>query len=341
MRTTAAKLATVAAATALSLAAAAGSATADPTVVPSATDIVGVASYTTQGVMTQLAADYDAQGYTPRLYVWDATGPSPITPKSGAATIARPNGDAAEIAALNSTTSTTLDFATVTRGPRPSDPSTDYFVAMAKDGVSWAANASGYAPANLTTPDLAGIYTCTITNWNQITDVPGYTGPNATIDAYLPAPSSETRTDLLAALGGGTPITPGACVESYAPQQDEGTDPVFADPNALVPYTAAHYIGQVFGGHTTATDAPGPLTLRSVDGLDPITAFNTLNASFTATAYGRTVYNVIRSSEWNPELQGIFGSSGWICTNATARADIASYGFEVLSPGACGSVTHS
>ncbi|MCX4747837.1 substrate-binding domain-containing protein [Kitasatospora sp. NBC_01287] len=353
MRHTAAKLfASLAIATSLATVAA-GQASADPSVTPAAQDIVGVGSDTTQAVSNQFSTDYNAyltgKGDTtsPRLYSWDATPAGSITTKTGATSITRPNGSGAGITALNANTSTTVNFARSSRGPQTGDLTTDDFVAFAKDGVSWAALSTGNAPANLTTADLAGIYTCSITNWNQITDIPGYTGANATIDAYLPQVSSGTRSFFLKAVGGGTTsITPGACVESYTPEENEGTDAVFAtDANALVPYSAAHYIGQVYGGHTTTTDAPGNLTIRSTDGLFPVTSAHVLDPTYTATNYGRVVYNVFRDAEWtgtgaNPALKAIFGTAGWVCTNTTAKNDIASYGFQALKVGQCGGVTH-
>ncbi|MDH6119527.1 PstS family phosphate ABC transporter substrate-binding protein [Kitasatospora sp. GAS204B] len=353
MRHTAAKLfATVAIAASLATVAA-GQATADPTVTPAAQDIVGTGSDTIQAVLNQFSTDYNASltaahdTTSPRLYSWDATPAGNITPKTGASTIARPNGSGGGISALNNNTHTTVDFARSSRGPQSTDPSTDDFVAFAQDGVAWAGNSTGNAPANLTTADLKGIYSCTITNWNQITDVSGYTGPNATIKAYIPQLNSGTRAFFLTAINGGTTaLTPGSCVQSYTPEENEGTDSVFTDANVIFPYSAAHYIGQTVGGHTTTSDAPGSLTLRSVDGVNPI-ASNALNPTFTGSNYGRTVYNVVRDSEFNgtgtqaTALQNIFGASGWICNDSTAAADIASYGFAALPAFACGAVVHS
>ncbi|MFF7637282.1 substrate-binding domain-containing protein [Kitasatospora sp. NPDC008050] len=352
MRHTAAKL-FAAAAIATSLATvAAGQASADPTVTPAAQDIVGVGSDTIQAVLGQFSTDYNASltaaGDTtsPRLYSYDATPAGNITTKTGATSIARPNGSGAGITALNNNTSATVNFARSSRAPQSTDPSTDDFVAFARDAVSWAGKTGGNAPANLSTADLNGIYTCSITNWNQITDVSGYTGPNAAIDAYIPQVNSGTRAFFLQAIGGGTAVTPGSCVKAYTPEENEGTDAVFNDVNAVFPYSAAHYIGQTVGGHTTTTDAPGYLSLRSVDGTNPI-ASNALNPAFTATNYGRTVYNVLRDSELNgtgtlsTALQNIFGGTGWICSSSTAAADIASYGFQALPLFACGAVTHS
>ncbi len=121
---------------------------------------------------------------------------------------------------------------------------------------------------------------------------------------------------------------------------------MFSDPNVIFPYSAAHYIGQL-NGHKTTTDDIGNLSIRSVNGTSPLTGTpSTLNPVFTASAYGRTVYNVFRTSEYTGTttqsiaLRAIFGSStGWICSNATATADLKSYGFQVLPSAACGTVT--
>ncbi|MFE0464996.1 PstS family phosphate ABC transporter substrate-binding protein [Kitasatospora sp. NPDC058965] len=351
MRHTAAKLfATLAIATSLATVAA-GSALADPSGTPAAQDLVGVGSDTTQAVLGQFSTDYNASltaahdTTSPRLYSWDATGTSPITTKTGATSITRPNGSSNGVTALNTYTNTTVDFARSSRAPQTGDLTTDDFVAFAKDAVSWAGNATGNAPANLTTADLKAIYTCAKTNWNQITDIAGYTGPNATIKAYIPQNGSGTRSFFLKAINGGTgSVTLGSCVQSYTPEENEGTDSVFNDANAVFPYSAAHYIGQL-NGHTTTTDNKGYLSLRSVDGTNPISS-GALNATFAGTNYGRVVYNVFRDAEWNgtntqaTAIQNVFGPLGWICNDTTAGNDISSYGFLALDFGVCGSVTH-
>lgn len=40
---------------------------------------------------------------------------------------------------------------------------------------------------------------------------------------------------------------------------NQGTDAVLHDPNAIVPYSVGHYVGQAFGGHTRPGDEPGVL----------------------------------------------------------------------------------
>ncbi|MGW6915488.1 PstS family phosphate ABC transporter substrate-binding protein [Kitasatospora sp. NPDC054939] len=343
MRKTAAKLLAVAAIATSVATIASGTALADPTVTPAAQDIVGTGSDTTQTVLNDLSSGYNAYltgiGNTtsPRLYSWDSTGTSPITPKTGAATITRPNGSGAGITALNANTNATVDFARSSRGPQTGDPVTDIFVAFAKDAVSWAGKTGGNAPANLTTAQLKGIYECTTTNWTQINAAL----PNATIKPHLPQVNSGTRSFFLKAIG---VTTPGSCVTTGT-QENQGTDPVLNDPNTVVPYSVAHYIGQVYFGHASGSDAPGALDIRSINGIAPVnTVAKTINSSFASTSYGRVVYNVVREADWTATttqgtaLRAIFGTTGWICTSGGPT--IKSHGFLQLPGAACGSTTH-
>ena len=349
MRKTAAKLLTAAALATSLVTIASGTALADPTVVPATADIVGVGSDTTQTILNQFSTDYNAyltglgDTTSPRLYSFDATGSATITAKAGTTAFNRPNGSGAGITALNQTSPSVLpiDFARSSRAPQTGDLTTDIFVGFAKDAVTWSAKSTGSnAPANLTTADLKGIYSGTITTWNQITDIPGYTGPNVAIKAFLPQASSGTRSFFLKAIG---VTTVGATVIT-GPEENEGTDLALNDVNTIFPYSVGHYIGQVYGGHTTATDAAGVLSLRNVNGVAPVTAGNTINPAFANPTYGRVLYNVVRNAEWTAAtvkgtaLRNIFGTSGWICTNGAA--DITSYGFLVLPGAGCGATTH-
>ncbi|MFF2121079.1 PstS family phosphate ABC transporter substrate-binding protein [Kitasatospora sp. NPDC058184] len=343
MRKTAAKLLTVAALATSIATVAGGTAVADPAagVTPRAIDFVGTGSDTTQAVVNQLAADYNASltdPNAPRVYSWDATPiNTTITPKAGSAAIARPNGSGAGIKALTTYTNTTVDFARSSRGPQASDPSSDDFVSLAKDAVAWAAPATGNAPANLSTANLKDIFTCAVTNWHDI----DASLPNATIKPFLPQTDSGTRSYFLTTIGGGVAVTPGACVVSGT-QENQGSDSVLADPNALVPYSVAHYIGQVYYGQGSGADVQGPLTIRNVNGVLPVdTAAKTISTAFAATPYSRVVYNVFRDSEWtsNATLRAIFGKNGWLCNNGAN--DLKSFGFLPLPAYACGAVTHS
>ncbi len=326
---------------------------ADPPLggLPAVQDVVGVGADTDQYLLDQFSADYNAYlgsnggNASPHLYSWDSTGFPSITPKTGATKITRPSGSNDGISALNSSTSAALDFARSSRPPQTGDPANDDFVAFAKDLVSWAGNGTGNAPASLSTTDLRNIYSCSVTNWNQITDVHGYVGPSALIKPYLPPTTSGTRTVFLQSLNQSvsTPLVPGACVQTAT--ENEGTDPVFADPNAITPYSVGHYIGQVYNGHFSSLDAPGPLTVRSIYGISPITAAHTLNTPYFPVLYQHLLYNVVRNTDWTDPragatLKAIFAPNGWICASTFARLDTTNYGFQPLQPNQCGTLTH-
>ncbi|MFC1433128.1 PstS family phosphate ABC transporter substrate-binding protein [Streptacidiphilus sp. N1-3] len=341
MRKTAlAKIVSATALTAAAVTLAAGPALADPPVgtTPAATSIVGVGSDTIQAVFNQFSTDYTG---TPKLYSWDATGTSPIITKTGATSIARPNGSGAGVSALESTTRTTVDFARVSSALPATAPTNDWYIPFAKDAVSWAAQTGGNAPANLTTADLTKIFsTCTITKWNQITDIPGYTGPATTIKAYLPQTSSGTRSFFLGQVGPA-----GACVQTTTVEENEGSNPLLQTADSIVPYSVAHFIGQVYGGHGSGTDVPGPLTVRQINGITPIDpSTHVITTPFSTSVFGRNVSDVVRGTDWNAgdahatALKAIFSTTGWICTNATAQADLASYGFLHLAT--CGIPQH-
>ncbi|GAA1391852.1 hypothetical protein GCM10009639_22330 [Kitasatospora putterlickiae] len=323
-----------------------GAALADPPVVPNPGDIVGVGSQTTAPLFNQLSADYNAaltaagDTTSPRLYSFDATGPTPIVLKAGTGSVARPTGTGIGQTYLHAVPSS-VDFVRMDRGRLPSDLPTDTFVALAKDAASWAAKSGGHAPANLTTAQLKDIYTCVRTNWQQIDP----SLPNATIKPFLPQPGSGLRDFFLKALGGGTPIIPGACVTSGV-EDNQGTDPVLNDADALVPYSVGHYVGQAYFGRSTGSDAPGSLTVRGINGIAAVnTVSQTINAPFAATVYGRVLHDLVRGADWTATdahgaaLRNIFGTSGWICRNTTALADIKSHGFLPLPAGACGTTS--
>ncbi|MFJ8473904.1 PstS family phosphate ABC transporter substrate-binding protein [Kitasatospora sp. NPDC094011] len=318
-----------------------GSASADPGVVPQTQDLVGVGAQTTYSVLNQFSVDYNAsltaKGDTtsPRLYSWDTTGTSPVVTKSGAASVPRPDGASAGIRRLVGSTGGTVDFARSDRSPVETDAHGLDFVVVAKDAVTWSASKNGNAPAQLTPAQLASIYTCIITNWQQIDP----SLPNATIKPYLPQIDAGTRAVFLASIGRPTL---GGCVVT-GPEENQGTDPALNDPNAVFPYSVGHYLGQTVGGHSTTTDAPGNLTLRNVvvNGITiAAVTNNVIDGNFANSQFGNMVYNVFRDAEWSgtdahaQALQNVFGYDGWICNAPIAAADLASYGF--LATPACG-----
>ena len=262
------------AATAALIMLAAGPALADPPAktVPEATDIVGVGSDTTQYLLDQLSADYDQAAPASKLYSWDAVNPvtgaagDNIVTKKGCAAIPRPDGSNQGIVALNANTPDgseyCLDYARSARGRTNADPGYvpggDAFVKLATDAITYATRnaASGgtNAPGDLSAVELAKIYQCTFVNWNQAG------GANAPILAFLPQTGSGLRTAFLTAIGGGTPVVPGGCVmdgpagKPNSLQENEGTNPVLDSPNAIVPYSAARYISQVYRSAPAGAD---------------------------------------------------------------------------------------
>ncbi|MFE6868200.1 substrate-binding domain-containing protein [Kitasatospora sp. NPDC057692] len=324
---------------------------ADPLSQPTATDVVGTGSATTEQLYNRLSTDYNASlaaagdTVSPRLYSWDATGASPITPKAGAAAISRPYGPNSGITALTAYPDT-VDFARSNRGPQPEDPVTDTFVALAKDAVAWAAPVGGNAPVNLSASELRLIYSCLHTNWRQISP----SLPDAEIRPVLPRFPSETRRAFLQMLdsleGPGPFPTPGPCVTT-GEQENQGTDALLHDPNAIVPYSVGHYIGQVYGGLGRPGDEPGLLTPRAMNGmasLDPAAAV--VPAAYSAS-FGFVLYTVVREVDWispgarGQALRNIFGRTGWVCRSPDAQYAIRIHGFRPLPATACGSTTHS
>jgi len=395
------KLLAVASVTATATALAVVPAMADPIgnsgkpVTPKASDIVGFGSDTIQNLFDQYSLDYNKtiKASAPHLYSWDATNPKTaavhdlIRAKTGCAKAQRPNGSSEGI--LGSAggpygltantpdpkggTKFCSDFARSSRARStltdpPAGPGGIVFVAFGHDAVTWATNAKSNAPANLTTAQLASIYTCAVTNWHQVG------GKNAPINAQLPQTGSGTRKFFLTALGSGTPITPGACVDSSAnespnnlPEENEGVNKYLKGPNVIYPYSIGKYIAQVYHSakclnksctpvrgvtckpsktqNRFGCDTHGSMVLHLLNGTKPTKPFPlpkppcttkcpVLSTSFSP-AFVRFVFVVVRWSAHTAgnipkNLEGIFGAKGWICTNKTAKTDLANYGFGSL-----------
>jgi ABC-type phosphate transport system substrate-binding protein len=250
----------------------AGPALADPPgkTVPRPTDAVSVGANTTQYLFDQISKQYNTANpsATTKFYSWDATNPvtgaigDEIETKSNCADIARPDGGGAGITALEANTADPkspgnycIDYARTASARTSSEPACASggicFVSMAGDAVTWAdrsAAAGGTdAPASLTSAQLAKIYECTDTNWDQVG------GQNAPIEAFLPQTSAATRTFWLTALGGGTtPITPGNCVidgttsDPNSLEENEGVNPLLNTPEGIFIYSVGDYISQVY-----------------------------------------------------------------------------------------------
>ncbi len=332
---------------------------------PRANDIVGFGSDTIQNLFDQFSINYNAtvKKAAAHLYSFDATGANgvlhdKILAKTGCAKEPRPNGSSEGILGtaggpygLTANTKTSnkkafcSDFARSSRARTTGDPADIVFVPFALDAVTYATNQGSNAPSDLTTAQLAKIYTCAVTNWKQLG------GKSAKINAQLPQTGSGTRKFFLTALGAGTPITPGPCVDSTKgespnnlPEENEGTNKFLKGANTVYPYSVADWIAQVFHSaacnkkpsksqNTFGCDNHGSMQLREINATAPLQFVGgrvVLDTSFSA-AFIRQVFVVVRQAGTKDHvpayLEGLFGKRGWIFTNRTAQNDIRNYGF--------------
>jgi ABC-type phosphate transport system substrate-binding protein len=343
-----------------------GPAMADPingsgkAVVPRATDIVGVGADTSANVFDQFAVDYNKtiSSTKPHLYTWDATNPKtgavddPIKTKSGCSAIQRPDGASTGITALTANTKVSghksdycIDFARSSSGrsTQLKGPGGVVFVELGKDAITWATNAKTNAPANLSTAQLAAIYSCTDKTWNNVGGK-----STATIKPFLPLTGSGLRKSFLKDIG---VATPGSCVNSSV-VVNEGTDPQFKNnANALVPYSVAKYLSQVYrsakcGRKPTKSqnlfgcDQHGSFVLHSINGTAPTSgkgSSQTINKTFTA-GFFNTIYDVVRWASTKDNipayLESLFGAKGWLCKSSTAKKDLLNY--KLLPTPLCG-----
>jgi ABC-type phosphate transport system substrate-binding protein len=342
-------------------------------VTPKAYDIVGVGSNTTEDVIDQIAVGYDAgvkdhSPAHPYLYSWDAlpVGVSvapvgvtyKVTPKAGCSAIDRPNGSGAGVTALNDTSLDgktgypCLDFARSSGGRKPTQPAFGTggitFVAFAKDAITWAVRGkSTDAPKTLTTAQLKGIFACDTKNWDKVGGKPG------AITVYLPQAGSGTLSTWEKFMGLPTSGPLPSCI-SQAPEENEGTYKGFNSPNAIFIYSIGAYVAQKYhsaaigkkpvkGQNEFGENDTGYLTLGKIGGVAPLSSAKvpTINPKFP-TSYWRTLYNVVNYSATTKDhiskkLEGIFGSTGYLCKDAAAKTAIRNYGF-VTTP-LCGSVS--
>jgi phosphate transport system substrate-binding protein len=319
-------------------------------VVPKNFDIVGVGSGTTEFLFDQFSQDYNktisAKKHSaahPWLYSWDATAPgststtpTKITPKAGYKVIIRPNGSSPGLKELETAQKIgkyyAVDFGRSSSG-RSTAPSSVTYVEFAKDAVTWstrtAAHGGTHAPTTLTLAQLKGIFTCVTTNWKTVG------GKSGAIKVYLPQAGSGTLSTWEKVLG---IVKLGKCV-SQAPEENEGTYAGFNNPNAVFIYSIGAYVAQKYHKNTFGTDVTGFLGINEISGKSPITSAKVpaINPDFPS-AFFRTLYDIVRGTKSisDPRLVSIFGPKGWICTSATAKKDIADYGFLTVGS-ACGS----
>lgn len=306
---------------------AAAPALADPSFVPTATDIVGAGSDTIEGVVTDLAngktidgvlvPGWNATHASQRIASFDATPqPSTIVLRDGAAAVSRPNGSGQGKARLfgagndvnvnfarSSSTLSSAEQAELTQYP------------FAVDGLKIAVSGltPSNAPVSLTTAQVVGIYKGTYKKWNDID--PSYSSDF--IRPFIPQSGSGTRSffeaELKAANEGVTVVYPGASGGYLGVQETQEHSPndIQGNPNALVPFSTAR-------AQTLANQS----AIR-------------LEGGYSAK---RAVYNVVRNADnaqtW---VTGIFGSAGFFCSEA-AKPIIEANGFAQLASTANGGV---
>jgi ABC-type phosphate transport system substrate-binding protein len=360
----------------------------DHTVTPRDCDVVGSGSNTIENLFNQYSLNYNKavlkanKGVTQAtscakfsksfFYSWDAlqnaaaTVVASISPKPGCASAPRPNGSSDGIAALTDNVTVKSggktyfcwDYARSSRARKSTDPADITFVPIALDNVTYATVNGSNAPTNLTTADLTGIYSCTITNWKQVG------GKNAPIKPLLPQPGSGTVSFFESAIG---VTTPGACVDQPTTlEENEGVNPIFTGANAkdeIIPFSAGKWLAQAYHSPACATkscsadptgvfikckkagtgqnffgcDVNGVLHLNDINGTSPVNS-KILNPKFT-TAFIRNLFAVVRGTDSIPAYLLPFYGRGSkypnsFCNKNNQTAVIPAYGFEANS--ACG-----
>jgi hypothetical protein len=229
-------------------------------------------------------------------------------------------------------------------------------------------------PATLTLAQLVSIYNCTVTNWDQ---VGGDNAPIVAVLPPNGSDTRANFLRVLGGgmtpLAPGSCVVNGTDSSGNPIDEDTGVTTgnvnefgTVSAPNvdAIFPYTISSYIAQGpaangVGGHSISTWARGDLLLHDIidtHGVSqPPTVQNgsnqtVINPSFPLE-FQQVVWNAVRNgcpstsacfpttpSYAATTLPAIFGPSGWICTNATARADLISYGF-YLEGSECGNIS--
>jgi hypothetical protein len=297
---------------------------------PTAADLIGVGSDTTQHAMHLIADAWNADAsHTFKIASYAATeGGAPqtagntITLPDGSS-IARPNGSGAGKTRLYNPSTAGIDFArssdaltssaTVPAGNPEIENGLKAFpfaldtVVMAVSGTT-ASN----APASITVAQLVDIYECksTADNWSELGGAPG------TIVPQVPQASSGTAKFFKKQLdtAKGSTLTYGGCVDQTVQEHDDST--VKGNANAIVPISQGR--AQLKGG-----------TVR-------------IETGFAAK---RALYNVVRGADvTNASIQSVFGANGFVCS-AAANALIKQAGFDQLATpahgGVCGSPVDS
>lgn len=288
---------------------------------PTASDLVGVGSDTSQKLTYDVATGvgelpgFNTGKTSGRIATFAADGaPATVVLRQGLSPIARPNGSGAGKGLLyGANENVDVNFARSSSGPSPAEVTASLkHVPFAVDGLALAVRKAGSnAPESITPAQMVSIYKGEITNWSQIGGQPG------TIKPLIPQTGSGTRSFFISQLNaanGGATVT----LNGVAETQEHSDADLKNDPNAVAPFSTAR-----------ATTTP---TVGLVTG----------SGSFSAK---RALYNVVRGADLTkPAFQEAFGETGFFCSRA-AKPLIEATGFEQLaSPtkgGVCGVPTES
>ena len=299
----------------------------DPTFVPTATDLVGVGSDTSEIAMDYLSKGhngvdgFNAANPTTRIASWAAAGtPTSISLREGHANIARStiNGSGNGKKALFGTTNIAdVNFARSSSSLNPAETTADLRQApFAVDGLKLAvSSAATNAPAAITPTQMVAIYKGEITNWSEVG------GSAGVIKPLTPQPGSGTRSfwdAQLRAANLGVSVVYGSAVGET---QEHSVTDIEGNPNAIAPFSTGR--------------AKSATTIKTLDGA----------GSFSAQ---RALYNVFRLADLSGPnatlIDNAFGEGGFICSSA-AKPLIEAAGFDQLATtsrgGVCGDLTQS
>jgi phosphate transport system substrate-binding protein len=228
-------------------------------------------------------------------------------------------------------TTACLDLARSSSGRGATDPTTFEYYGFAKDAVSWA-HFPGAAPADLTVEQLRAIYSCVVTNWNQVG------GQDATIVRYLPPTGSGTRSFFVGTVLGAEPSADCGAVKT-AGENDGSAVPAEDRDTAILPYSVAQWVAQANGASTDIRDG---VAIGALGGQQPVAGpdadgkYEPNAAAINGTFPGvRTVYNVLdtRVPSYGQALRVVgFDTEGpgLLCSGAMAET-LTSYGFTPLT----------
>jgi ABC-type phosphate transport system substrate-binding protein len=281
-----------------------------------ATDLIGVGSDTTQGVVKVLADAFNGTSPTAKIVSYAATGGGTLD-LPDLSSITRPVGSGAGKNLLHGgTNNPNIDFARSSSAQNVGEtadglqsfPFAVDTLVMVKSGT-----VASHAPANLTIQQIVDIYKCTTTNWSTLGGTAG------TIHPKLPQSGSGTYSFFdaqLKAANGGTAVTYGPCVDNSVVEHDPA--PIQGDADAIAPFSLAKK--STLANPAVVTTEPG----------------------FQAD---RAVYNVVRGADVaQPQVLAAFGTNGFFCS-AAGKTLIEAQGFRQLYPpskgGACGVPTQN